>query len=134
MSITTEISVGEFLDKLTILQIKQARIRETEKLVNINREIDTLMAIWTASKYNGSEIDAELAQLRQVNEQLWDIEDDIRMKEAKGEFDNEFIQLARAVYVTNDRRARIKKTINTKLASGLVEEKSYKDYQHGPRE
>jgi hypothetical protein len=128
MSITTEISIGEFLDKLTILQIKQARIRETEKLANINREIDTLMAIWSGSKYSGSEIDTDLQQLRQVNEQLWDIEDDIRMKEAKGEFDNEFIQLARAVYITNDRRARIKKTINTKFASGLVEEKSYKDY------
>jgi hypothetical protein len=128
MSITTEISVGEFLDKLTILQIKQARISEAEKLANINREIDTLMAIWSGSKYSGSGIDADMQQLRKVNEQLWDIEDDIRLKEAKGEFDDEFIQLARAVYITNDHRARIKKTINTKFASGLVEEKSYKDY------
>lgn len=128
MSIKTEISVGEFLDKLSILQIKQDRIKEAAKLVNINREIETLMTIWAGSTYSGSGIDAELDQLREVNEQLWDIEDDIRTKEAKGEFDGDFIRLARAVYITNDRRARIKKTINEKVDSGLIEEKSYKDY------
>jgi hypothetical protein len=128
MSIKTEISVGEFLDKLSILQIKQDRIKEVAKLVNIKREIETLMTIWVSSAYCAAGIDAELEQLRQVNEQLWDIEDDIRTKEAKGEFDSDFIRLARAVYITNDRRARIKKTINEKVASGLVEEKSYKDY------
>ncbi len=128
MSIKTEISVGEFLDKLSILQIKQDRIKEAAKLVNINREIETLMTIWAGSTYSGSGIDTELDQLREVNEQLWDIEDDIRTKEAKGEFDGEFIRLARAVYITNDRRARIKKTINEKVDSGLIEEKSYKDY------
>ena len=128
MSIKTEISVGEFLDKLSILQIKQDRIKEAAKLVNINREIETLMTIWVSSAYCGSGIDAELDQLRQVNEQLWEIEDDIRTKEAKGEFDSEFVRLARAVYITNDRRARIKKTINEKVDSGLSEEKSYKDY------
>jgi len=128
MSIKTEISVGEFLDKLSILQIKQDRIKEVAKLVNIKREIETLMTIWASSAYCGAGIDAEMEQLRLVNEQLWDIEDDIRTKEAKGEFDSDFIRLARAVYITNDRRARIKKTINEKVASGLVEEKSYKDY------
>lgn len=128
MSIKTEISVGEFLDKLSILQIKKDRIKEAAKLVNINREIETLMNIWAGSTYSGSGIDAELDQLREVNEHLWDIEDDIRTKEAKGEFDSEFIRLARAVYITNDRRARIKKTINEKVDSGLIEEKSYKDY------
>ena len=128
MSIKTEISVGEFLDKLSILQIKQDRIKEAAKLVNINREIETLMTLWAGSAYCGSGIGAEQEQLRQVNEQLWDIEDDIRAKEAKGEFDSEFVRLARAVYITNDRRARIKKKINEKVDSGLTEEKSYKDY------
>lgn len=128
MSITTEISVGEFLDKLTILQIKQARIRDAAKLTNVNRELETLQGLWSASAYAAAHIDTELRQLREVNEQLWDIEDHIRDKEAAGEFDARFIELARAVYITNDRRARIKKTINEKLGSGLVEEKSYKDY------
>ena len=128
MSIKTEISVGEFLDKLSILQIKQDRIKEAAKLVNINREIETLMTLWAGSAYCSSGIGAEKEQLRQVNEQLWDIEDDIRAKEAKGEFDSEFVRLARAVYITNDRRARIKKTINEKVDSALSEEKSYKDY------
>ena len=128
MSIRTEISVGEFLDKLTILQIKQARITDAAKLANINRELDTLMQLWTQSKFAAADISELLTQLRETNEQLWVIEDDIREKEAAGEFDARFIQLARSVYITNDRRGRIKKTLNEKLGSGLVEEKSYKDY------
>lgn len=128
MSIKTEISVGEFLDKLTILQIKQIRIREAGKLANINRELETLLQLWSESTYSGANIEKEMQQLREVNEQLWDIEDDIRDKESAGEFDQRFIELARAVYITNDKRARIKKRINEQLGSGLVEEKSYKDY------
>lgn len=128
MSIKTEISVGEFLDKLTILQIKQARIRDSVKLANINRELETLMQLWSVSVYAGADIENALTHLRKVNEKLWDIEDDIREKESAGEFDQEFIELARAVYITNDERARIKKRINEQLGSGLVEEKSYKDY------
>lgn len=128
MSIKTDISVGEFLDKLTILQIKQARISDLTKLININRELEVLQGLWRRSEYFNAKIADELDELRQVNEQLWDIEDDIRDKEALGEFDSVFIELARAVYVTNDRRAKIKKTINIKLGSGIVEEKSYKDY------
>jgi len=128
MSIKTDISVGEFLDKLTILQIKQARISDGAKLININRELEVLQKLWRESEYFNSDISAELEDLRLVNEQLWDIEDDIRDKEAGTEFDNAFIKLARAVYVTNDRRAKIKKAINTKLGSGIVEEKSYKEY------
>lgn len=128
MSITTEISVGEFLDKLTILQIKQARIDDPAKLANINRELETLQQQWQMSPYANADINDDLRQLRKVNEQLWEIEDDIRAKEADGQFDQRFIDLARAVYITNDRRARIKKLINEKLGSGLIEEKSYKDY------
>ena len=128
MSIKTDVSVGELLDKLSILQIKQARIKDATKLVNINKELNTLLQLWQQSSYSSADIKAELDGLRSVNEKLWDIEADIRDKEARGEFDERFIQLARSVYITNDQRARIKKTINEKLASGLVEEKSYKDY------
>lgn len=128
MSIKIEISVGELLDKLSILQIKQARIKDAVKLVNINKELNTLLALWQQSPYSAADIKTELDDLRSVNQKLWDIEDDIRTKEAKGEFDDQFIQLARSVYITNDQRARIKKSINEKFESGLVEEKSYKDY------
>lgn len=128
MSIKTDISVGEFLDKLTILQIKRARISDDAKLININKELEVLQELWRRSGYVKTDLSAEREDLRLVNEQLWNIEDDIRDKEARGEFDSAFIELARAVYVTNDRRAKIKKTINTKLGSGIVEEKSYKDY------
>lgn len=128
MSITTEISVGEFLDKLTILQIKQDRIEDGPKKANINKELNVLTDIWQRSSFSAGDINSDIEQLRQVNEKLWDIEDDIRAKESMGEFDEHFIQLARSVYITNDRRARIKKAINEKLGSGLVEEKSYKDY------
>ncbi len=128
MSIKTEISIGELLDKLTILQIKQARIKDTVKLININKELNTLLDLWKHSAYFAADIEMELNGLRSVNEQLWDIEADIREKEARGEFDDEFIQLARSVYITNDQRAIIKKVINEKFNSGLIEEKSYKDY------
>lgn len=128
MSIKIEISLGEFLDKLTILEIKKNRINDPEKLVNINRELDTLMALWTASKYSSADIAEELTALRAVNEKLWDIEDRIRDKEAAGEFDEEFTGLARSVYFTNDKRASLKRQINVRLGSELVEEKSYRDY------
>jgi hypothetical protein len=128
MSITTEISVGEFLDKMTILQIKQVRIQDRSKQANIIKELKVLTALWQQSTYSQTDINEDLQQLSSVNEQLWDIEDDIRAKEEKREFDDRFIELARSVYIINDRRARIKKTINEKLGSGLVEEKSYTEY------
>lgn len=128
MSIKAEISVGEFLDKLTILQIKLERITDTEKQQNINSEFDTLQRIWSESEYAKAEIGRELQLLRSINEKLWTIEDQIRAKECAGEFDDDFIALARSVYITNDERARIKKDINLKLNSGMVEEKSYKEY------
>jgi len=129
MTITTEISIGEFLDKLTILQIKQERIGDPEKLINISKELDALLEHWKLYEQEGMEIGNELEALRLVNEKLWETEDLIREKEAAGKFDQEFIALARSVYITNDERSRIKKTINQKLHSGFIEEKSYKDYQ-----
>ena len=128
MSINIELSVGELLDKITILQIKAERIREQAKLENINKELQVLTAIWDASVYSQSDLKEDLQALKKVNEALWDIEDKIRDKERDQSFDKEFIDLARSVYFTNDERAEIKKVINTKTGSDLVEEKSYSDY------
>ena len=128
MSINIELSVGELLDKITILQIKAERISEQAKLENINKELQILTAIWDASVYSQSELKEDLQALKKVNEALWDIEDKIRDKERDQSFDKEFIDLARSVYFTNDERAEIKKVINTKTGSELVEEKSYSDY------
>ena len=129
MSINTKISYGEFLDKLAILDIKSERIQDKEKLENVNHEREVLNRIWKDDEKSSVDISAEYNELKKINEQLWEIEDDIREKEKNKEFDQKFIELARAVYVTNDERARIKKEINLKLGSDLVEEKSYSDYQ-----
>jgi hypothetical protein len=123
------ISPGELIDKITILEIKSARMTDAAKLHNVRTELNLLNETWRASAFSQVDITAEWTGLREVNTQLWDIEDDIRDKERDGQFDQEFIELARAVYVTNDERAAIKRRINTRLGSALVEEKSYKDYR-----
>jgi hypothetical protein len=123
------ISPGELIDKITILEIKSQRISDAVKLANVRAELALLMETWRASPWSAAGIDAEWAGLRAVNEKLWVIEDQIRDKERDARFDEEFIELARAVYITNDQRAAIKKRINTRLGSTLVEEKSYADYQ-----
>jgi len=128
MSLSTKISFGEFLDKLTILDIKNERIQDEEKLINIRHERDVLANIWRNNPKFGIDISAEYAALKNINERLWEIEDNIRDKERKKEFDQEFIDLARSVYISNDERARIKKELNLKLGSDLTEEKSYKEY------
>ena len=128
MSINIEISIGEFWDKITILQIKADRIKDKDKLVNITKELNQLVNHWEKSSHNEIEINEELKNLRHINEQLWDIEDDIRDKEQAQEFDDVFVELARSVYFTNDKRAEVKKEINEKMGSSLVEEKSYKVY------
>ncbi len=130
MSIEISVSVGEFLDKLTILQIKAERIHDPVKLANVRRELDALTDAWHRSEYAAIDgLDEAVSGLRRVNEQLWEIEDAIRDKEAGGEFDDEFTELARSVYLTNDRRAAIKRDINERCGSVLVEEKSYRDYR-----
>ncbi len=129
MSIQTPLSVGEFLDKITILEIKSERITDPQKLGNVNNELNRLRKTWSESLYASAELEPEFSELKRVNEQLWEIEDDIRDKERNQCFDDGFIALARAVYVTNDQRADIKKRLNIKLGSDLVEEKSYSDYQ-----
>jgi len=126
--ILVPISPGELLDKITILRIKAARIDDAEKLRNVRLELDLLEKTWRDSGCAVPEVAADEAELQRVNEALWIIEDDIRDKERAREFDAKFIELARAVYVTNDQRAAAKKRINLALGSRIVEEKSYKPY------
>lgn len=125
----TPISYGELIDKITILEIKTLHIRDAAKLANVRTELDLLNATWAAHPASATDIAAERAQLKAVNEALWKIEDDIRLKEKAQAFDAEFIELARSVYFRNDERAAVKKAINLKLGSKLVEEKSYQDYR-----
>ncbi|HLC07166.1 MAG TPA: DUF6165 family protein [Candidatus Babeliales bacterium] len=124
-TVTAEISYGELIDKITILNIKSQRIINEEKLKNVRTEFASLQD--TCNRYIGSREDiAQLqALLQKINEELWDIEDAIRVKERKQEFDAEFIAIARSVYITNDRRCAVKKQIDVLLGSHLTEEKSY---------
>jgi hypothetical protein len=120
-----EVSVGEIIDKLSILQIKILFINDEEKLKNIRKEYDYLNDIvFNQMKINES----DFLSLVTVNQRLWEVEDLIRVKEKNKEFDSEFIELARSVYFTNDKRAEIKKNINLKYGSFFVEEKSYNKY------
>jgi len=126
--ILVPISPGELIDKITILQIKSERITDPAKVANVRTELALLEATWRDSPFATSDIDKQWASLRRVNEKLWDIEDRLREKERARSFDQEFIELARSVYFTNDERAAIKREINTKLGSTIVEEKSYAKY------
>jgi len=128
VSIKIEISVGELLDKITILQIKTERIGDAAKLENIKKELRILQAQWEDSPYSKIDLGENISALKKVNERLWDIEDEIRNKENKHVFDEDFIELARSVYFINDQRAEIKRTINNRTGSDLIEEKSYSDY------
>lgn len=123
------VSYGELLDKIAILQIKSERMSDPAKLANVRKELEALERTWAAHPASGTDIAALRADLKAVNERLWVIEDDIRIKEKAQAFDQEFIRLARAVYFENDDRARIKKDINLALGSAYVEEKSYQDYR-----
>jgi hypothetical protein len=122
-----EVSHGEIVDKLTILQIKNQNITDPIKLVNIVKEYNYLLSI-VENDLGISTESPEYLELLSINNELWVIEDDIRDKERVKEFDEDFIKLARAVYYTNDVRAKIKKEINLKYSSGFVEEKSYQSY------
>lgn len=126
--IKVPVSFGEVLDKITILEIKSERIKDEAKLKNVRLELDELSATWDEAVTDPSAIADLRKQLKAVNEELWVIEDDIRDQEAAQDFGARFIELARAVYVTNDKRAAIKKDVNVALGSRFVEEKSYQDY------
>jgi hypothetical protein len=127
--ILVPISPAELLDKITILRIKSARMTDAAKLANVRLELSLLEKTWRDSVDGGADVSAEEQALQAVNERLWVIEDDIRDKERAQAFDARFIELARAVYIENDERAAIKKRVNTKLGSRIVEEKSYKPYR-----
>ena len=122
-----EVSHGEIVDKLTILQIKNQNITDSIKLDNIVKEYNYLLSI-VENDLGISTASPEYLELLSINNELWVIEDNIREKERKKEFDEDFIKLARAVYYTNDVRAKIKKEINLKYSSGFNEEKSYSQY------
>ena len=128
MQLQVPVSVGEALDKITILQIKLAHISDSAKRANVQNELEALLPLVAGDAFTTNQMQGLVAQLKAVNEALWDIEDDIREKEAAKSFDAEFIKLARAVYVTNDKRAEIKKQINLETGSALIEEKSYESY------
>ena len=123
------VSPGELLDKITILRIKSARVRDAGKLTNIRRELALLEQTRQRSMPADAQLDADEADLEKVNAQLWDIEDRIRKLESQQRFDADFIELARSVYIHNDERADIKQRINRKLNSTIVEEKSYQPYR-----
>lgn len=122
------ISYGELLDKITILEIKQARLTDKAALANVSRELSVLLETSEPLEQQHSDLPGLRARLREINEALWDIEDRIRAKEAQAEFGAEFVELARSVYRTNDQRSAVKREINAVLGSDLVEEKQYTAY------
>ncbi len=129
MIIETPISVGELVDKITILRIKSRKIKNADKLKNVGAELDKLQYVFSGLTKNSiPDIINEFVMLESINKELWDIEDQIRKKEMLEEFDSEFIELARSVYITNDKRSEVKKKINEMTGSELVEEKSYEQY------
>jgi hypothetical protein len=126
--ILVPVSPGEMLDKITILRIKAARMSDPVKVAHVKHELSVLEQTWKDSGAAAVDIGNEEANLTLVNEKLWVIEDEIRDEERLKRFGEKFIELARAVYFTNDERAAIKKRINTLLGSTIVEEKSYQSY------
>ena len=127
MLIDTPISLGELVDKISILLIKQKNINDKSKILHVNKELDYLKST-LEKKIKKEEINNYLDQLVKINSELWKIEDDIRECERKKIFDQTFIELARSVYFTNDKRANVKSEINIKFGSELVEVKSYEKY------
>lgn len=124
-AVEAPVAAGEVIDKITILQIKVARIEDAAKLVNVRKELDQLSLVWKMVAVPSAELDAVVTELKQANETLWEVEDDIRRCEATGDFGETFVALARSVYRTNDRRSALKRRVNDLLGSAIVEEKSY---------
>jgi DNA repair exonuclease SbcCD ATPase subunit len=127
-TLSVPVAPGELLDKISILEIKIERIDDPDKRHNVEREHDLLIGLWHASARETAEITRLRTELKTINEQLWEIEDEIRDCERRREFGDRFVELARAVYRTNDRRAAIKRQINEQLGSAIIEEKSYAAY------
>src|SRR4051812_41414409 len=127
-AILVEIAPGELIDKITILQIKEEQIRDAAKLANVRTELGILSAARDKTIPASKELDELTAELKQVNQALWDIEDEIRLCERAKDFGPKFIELARSVYFQNDRRAAVKRQINERLGSKIIEEKAYQPY------
>ena len=122
------LSVGELIDKITILQLKMKFIKNKKQLNNVSNELETLKPLLKENNLETPKINELFAELYEINLELWKIEDKIREKERQSDFSDEFISLARSVYYTNDKRADIKKKINFISGSELIEEKSYAKY------
>ena len=127
-SVSIELSPGELIDKITILEIKLERMDDAEKLKNVKSEWEMLTAARDGVVKPSLKLERLTAELKEVNQRLWDIEDDIRECEREKDFGDKFIELARGVYWNNDRRSRVKRRINELLGSSLIEEKSYAAY------
>ncbi len=126
--ITIKVSPGELIDKITILKLKNKFIQNENQLKNINMELDILLPILKKNNLNTNEFEQLTDELYNINNKLWEIEDNIRDKERLSDFGEEFVKLARDVYFTNDKRSEIKKKINILAGSKIIEEKSYSDY------
>jgi len=128
MKINVPISLGELLDKISILEIKNEKIKDENKLNNITKELISLKKTLELLDLNNKELKPLYDKLKEINLKLWNVEDDIRILEKEGKFEEKFIQLARNVYITNDKRFEIKNQINISFNSDFVEEKSYEEY------
>jgi hypothetical protein len=128
MDLLVPVSAGELLDKIAILRIKAERIADPSKVANVKKELSALEDVATRAIPPSPALAAVEADLKSINEALWEIEDDIRALDARGDFGEGFVRLAQAVYRTNDRRAALKREVNRLTGSTLVEEKSYHDH------
>jgi len=128
MEILVPISLGELYDKITILEIKKEKISDDNKLKNIKKELEELSMILNKIWDKVGIDNVMFVHIKDINKKLWDVEDELRLKEKAHEFDEKFIQLARGVYFWNDKRANVKKEINLKYGSNIIEEKQYTDY------
>tara|TARA_A100001035_G_C27516786_1_gene378973 strand:- start:144 stop:533 length:390 start_codon:yes stop_codon:yes gene_type:complete len=129
MEIQINISVGELIDKITILQIKKEKIKDLEKLKIVSHELELLEnSLNSFEKSKKNELENFMIELKKINQKLWIIEDDIRLLEKNKKFDDNFIELARSVYITNDKRFEIKNKINRLFSSNIEEVKSYEEY------
>ena len=126
--INTPISVGELFDKITILEIKRAKIKDKNKLIHVNKELALLKKIIRCKKINKKNISKFINQLKNINLRLWNVEDKLRIHEKNRSFKSEFISLARKVYFMNDKRAKLKNEINILTKSQINEVKSYEEY------
>lgn len=129
MLVRVPVSIGELLDKIVILEIKQSRMTDPDQRANVSRELSELTRVWEEAVPDPEGRVEEIRRdLREVNESLWEVEDALREKEARSDFGDEFMELARAVYRTNDRRSALKRELNERLGSTLTEEKLHPDY------